>query len=103
MQLSYIAHRARATRRIDILPPRCKDRAIAARPSRARDAGPLREATALIAGIVCYCAGIVLAALHGPHAAALTLRCLGRLALLVFAALRRSLSVWMFVAMVVGA
>lgn len=75
---------------------------VAARPSRTRQAGPLREATALIAGILCYCAGIALAALHGPHTAALGLRCLGVFALVVFAALRRSLSVWMFVAMVAG-
>src|SRR5581483_7620750 len=79
-------------------------RSLASRPSRARQsAATLRELTALIAGIACYCLGIILAALHGPHAAALGLRCLGVLALLVFAAMRRSLSVWMFVAMVAGA
>lgn len=79
-------------------------RSVAARPSRVRpSAATLRELTALIAGIACYCLGILLAALHGPHAAALALRCLGVLALLVFAAMRRSLSVWMFVAMVAGA
>lgn len=70
---------------------------IAARPSRAR------EAAALLAGLACFSAGIILAALHGPHALALGLRILGVVALLVFATLRRSLSVWMFVAMVVGA
>ncbi len=70
---------------------------IAARPSRAR------EAAALLAGLICFSAGIILAALHGPHALALGLRLLGVFALLVFAVLRRSLSVWMFVAMVVGA
>ncbi len=79
-------------------------RSVAARPSRARQsAATLRELTALIAGIACYCLGIILAALHGPHAATLALRCLGVLGLLVFAAMRRSLSVWMFVAMVAGA
>ena len=57
----------------------------------------------LVAGIVCYIAGTLLAALHGSHTAALSLRVLGVLALLVFAAMRRSLAVWMFVAMVVGA
>jgi len=40
--------------------------------------------------------------MHGSHTAALSLRILGVAALLVFAVLRRSLSVWMFVAMVVG-
>lgn len=72
-------------------------RSLAARPSRAR------EAAALLAGIACFSAGAILAALQGPHAVALVLRCLGVLALLVFAVLRRSLSIWMFVAMVVGA
>lgn len=72
-------------------------RSLAARPSRAP------EAAALIVGILCFSAGAMLASLHGPHAVALGLRCVGVLALLVFAVLRRSLSVWMFVAMVVGA
>ena len=70
---------------------------IAARPSRAR------EAAALTAGVLFFSTGIILAALHGPHTAALVLRILGVLALLVLAVLRRSLSLWMFVAMVVGA
>jgi proton glutamate symport protein len=69
----------------------------AARPPRAR------EAVVLLAGILSFSAGIILAALHGPHTVALALRLLGVLALLAFAVLRRSLSVWMFVAMVVGA
>jgi proton glutamate symport protein len=57
----------------------------------------------LIVGIIFFSAGIILAAIHGPHTVALISRILGVVALLVFATLRRSLSVWMFVAMVVGA
>jgi len=76
---------------------------LAVHPSRAGGAIALREVVTLIAGIACLCPGVILAALHGPHAVALTLRCVGVLALLVFATLRRSLSIWMFVAMVVGA
>jgi len=64
---------------------------------------PRSEAIALLAGLVSFSAGIILAALHGPHAAALALRIFGVLALVAFATLRRSLSIWMFVAMVVGA
>jgi proton glutamate symport protein len=75
----------------------------AARPSRAREAAALREPIALIVGIIFFSAGIILAAIHGPHTVALISRILGVVALLVFATLRRSLSVWMFVAMVVGA
>jgi proton glutamate symport protein len=75
----------------------------AARPSRARGAAALRESIALIVGIIFFSAGIILAAIHGPHTVALISRILGVVALLVFATLRRSLSVWMFVAMVVGA
>ena len=75
----------------------------AARPSRTREAAALREPIALIVGIIFFLAGIILAAIHGPHTVALISRILGVVALLVFATLRRSLSVWMFVAMVVGA
>src|ERR1700742_222479 len=75
----------------------------AARPSRAREAAALREAIALIAGIIFFSAGIILAAIHGPHTVALISRILGVIALLLFATLRRSLSVWMFIAMVAGA
>jgi proton glutamate symport protein len=57
----------------------------------------------LVAGLVCFVAGIILAALHGSHTAALSLRVLGAVALTIFAAMRRSLAVWMFIAMVVGA
>ncbi|HXS11115.1 MAG TPA: cation:dicarboxylase symporter family transporter [Acidobacteriaceae bacterium] len=78
-------------------------RSIAARPSRAREAAVLREVMALTTGIIFFSAGIILAALHGPHTVALISRILGVVALLIFAVLRRSLSVWMFVAMVVGA
>ena len=69
----------------------------AGRPARTR------EAATLLAGLIFYFSGTVLATLHGSHTAALTLRIVGALALVVFAVLRRSLSVWMFVAMVVGA
>ena len=69
----------------------------AARPSRTR------EAAALLTGLLCFSAGIIFAALHGPVPVALALRVLGVIALLLFATLRRSLSVWMFVAMVAGA
>jgi proton glutamate symport protein len=72
-------------------------RPVADRPSRTP------EAAALIAGIAVFSAGAILAALHGPPIVALALRCTGVLALLVFASLRRSLSVWIFVAMVAGA
>jgi proton glutamate symport protein len=75
----------------------------APRPSRTHEAAALREPIALIVGIVFFSAGIILAAIHGPHTVALISRILGVVALLVFATLRRSLSVWMFVAMVVGA
>jgi len=69
----------------------------AGRPSR------VRESVALLAGLVFFFSGTVLAVTHGSHLAALVLRILGVVALLLFAVLRRSLSVWMFVAMVVGA
>lgn len=62
-----------------------------------------RQAAVLLAGIGCFSAGVILAALHGPHLAATALRILGVLALVVFGILRRSLSVWMFVAMIAGA
>src|SRR6201996_313626 len=75
----------------------------AARPPRAREAAALRQAIALIAGIIFFSAGIILAAIHGPHTVALISRILGVVALLLFATLRRSLSVWMFIAMVAGA
>src|ERR1700761_5442801 len=75
----------------------------AARPPRVREAAALREAIALVAGITFFSAGIILAAIHGPHAVALISRVLGVVALLIFATLRRSLSVWMFIAMVAGA
>jgi proton glutamate symport protein len=70
---------------------------VADRPSR------VREAAALLTGLLCFSAGIILAALHGPYTVALVLRIVGVLGLLLFATLRRSLSIWMFVAMVVGA
>ena len=64
---------------------------------------PRRESLTLLIGVVLYSVGIIAAALHAPHAAALVLRCAGVLALLLFAGLRRSVSVWIFIAMIAGA
>ncbi|HEY4010770.1 MAG TPA: cation:dicarboxylase symporter family transporter, partial [Acidobacteriaceae bacterium] len=64
---------------------------------------PRLELAVLLAGVVLFAAGVLVGALHGPAVVALVLRCAGVLGLVVFAGLRRSLSVWMFVAMVVGA
>ncbi len=74
-----------------------------ARKSGSREPAVAWQMAALGAGIVCLSAGVIAAALHAPHAAGLALRCLGVASLLAFAALRRSLSVWMFIAMVAGA
>jgi proton glutamate symport protein len=75
----------------------------AAARSSGRRSSQLRETTVLVAGLVCFSAGVILAALHGSHTAALSLRVFGVVALIAFAAMRRSLAVWMFVAMVAGA
>jgi proton glutamate symport protein len=64
---------------------------------------PRRESLALLAGVVLFAIGVLLATLHGPHIAALLLRCAGVFALFVFAGFRRSLSVWIFIAMIAGA
>jgi proton glutamate symport protein len=69
---------------------------------RSGSASP-REIAMALAGVGCMAAGVVVAAVHGPQMVALALRLAGVAALLVFAALRRSLSVWMFVAMAAGA
>jgi proton glutamate symport protein len=73
------------------------------RPRAPRQAIAPSQATALAAGIVCLSAGVIAAALHAPHLVGLALRCVGIAGLLTFATLRRSLSVWMFIAMVAGA
>lgn len=64
---------------------------------------PRSETFTLLAGIVLFAGGCVLAALHVPATAALVVRCAGVLALLAFATLRRSLSLWIFIAMIAGA
>ncbi len=56
-----------------------------------------------MAGLAALTAGAVLQALHGPHAGSVTLRWLGVLSLVCFAMLRRSMTPWIFVAMVAGA
>jgi len=55
------------------------------------------------AGAAVLGAGIVLGVMHAPHAAALAVRWLGVLLLMVFAWRRKSLTLWIFVAMVAGA
>ena len=62
-----------------------------------------QEAALLLAGLAALGAGAALQALHGPHGASLGLRWLGILALAGFALPRRSLTPWIFVAMVAGA
>ncbi len=61
------------------------------------------EATLLLGGMVAVAAGAVFQGLHGPHVASLVFRWLGVLALVGFAVQRRSLTPWIFVAMVAGA
>ncbi|HSY35682.1 MAG TPA: cation:dicarboxylase symporter family transporter [Acidobacteriaceae bacterium] len=48
-------------------------------------------------------AGVVMGAMHAPHAVAMAMRWLGVLLLMVFAWRRKSLTPWIFVAMVAGA
>jgi proton glutamate symport protein len=55
------------------------------------------------AGAVVLGAGVVLGAMHAPHAAAMCVRWLGVALLMAFAWRRRSLTLWIFVAMVMGA
>jgi proton glutamate symport protein len=55
------------------------------------------------AGAVVLAAGVVLAVMHAPQAVAMAVRWLGVLLLMVFAWRRKSLTAWIFVAMVAGA
>src|SRR6202789_1124100 len=61
------------------------------------------EMLAAVAGAVVLGAGVVMGAMHAPHAAALGVRWLGVVLLMVFAWRRKSLTPWIFVAMVAGA
>ena len=61
------------------------------------------EMLAAVAGAVVLGAGVVMGAMHAPHAAALGVRWLGVALLMVFAWRRKSLTPWIFVAMVAGA
>jgi proton glutamate symport protein len=61
------------------------------------------EMLAAAAGAVVLGAGVVLGAVHAPHAAAVGVRWLGVALLMVFAWRRKSLTLWIFVAMVAGA
>jgi proton glutamate symport protein len=65
--------------------------------------GSAREMLTIALGVCLLGAGAAVQALHGQVAVALTLRCLGIAALAVFAVRRRSLTPWIFVAMVAGA
>jgi proton glutamate symport protein len=55
------------------------------------------------AGALVLAAGVLMGALHAPHAAATAARWLGVLLLMVFAWRRKSLTPWIFVMMVAGA
>ncbi len=55
------------------------------------------------AGAVVLGIGVVMGAMHAPHAAAMAVRWVGVLLLMVFAWRRKSLTPWIFVAMVAGA
>jgi len=57
----------------------------------------------LAAGAVVLAAGAVMGAMHAPHAVAMAVRWLGVLLLMVYAWRRKSLTPWIFVAMVAGA
>jgi proton glutamate symport protein len=61
------------------------------------------EMLAAVAGAVVLGTGVVMGAMHAPHAAALGVRWLGVVLLMVFAWRRKSLTPWIFVAMVAGA
>ena len=61
------------------------------------------EVLVAAAGALVLGAGVALAAMRAPHAVALAMRWLGVVLLMVFAWRRRSLTPWIFVAMVAGA
>jgi proton glutamate symport protein len=56
-----------------------------------------------VAGAVMLGLGVLMGAMHAPHAAAMAVRWLGVVLLMVFAWQRKSLTPWIFVAMVAGA
>jgi proton glutamate symport protein len=55
------------------------------------------------AGVVVLGTGVAMGAMHAPHAVAMAVRWLGVVLLMVFAWRRKSLTPWIFVAMVAGA
>ena len=61
------------------------------------------ELLGIVAGVVLLAAGAALQAVHGPNAAAMALRWLAVVCLAAFAVRRKSLTPWIFVAMVAGA
>jgi proton glutamate symport protein len=61
------------------------------------------ELLVVAAGVAVLGAGVVMGALHAPQAAAMTVRWLGVALLMVWAWRRKSLTPWIFVAMVAGA
>jgi len=63
----------------------------------------ISERTLIAYAALFFTAGIVLAALHSAPTAAIVLRWLGVVALVVFAARRRTITPWIFVAMIAGA
>jgi proton glutamate symport protein len=65
--------------------------------------GAKGEMLVLAAGAVVLAAGAVMGAMHAPHAVAMAVRWLGVLLLMVYAWRRKSLTPWIFVAMVAGA
>lgn len=67
------------------------------------NSGAKSEMLWVVGGGLALCAGAALQEFHGPHGGALALRWAGITLLSGFAAGRRSLTPWIFVAMVVGA
>jgi len=61
------------------------------------------EIVVAAAGALVLAAGVVMGALHAPHAVAMAVRWVGVLLLMVYAWRRKSLTPWIFVAMVAGA
>src|ERR1700678_2176920 len=65
--------------------------------------GAKGELLVAAAGGVVLGAGVVMGAMHAPHAVAMAVRWVGVLLLMVYAWRRKSLTPWIFVAMVAGA
>ena len=61
------------------------------------------EIAVAAAGALVLAAGVVMGALHAPHVVAMAVRWVGVLLLMVYAWRRKSLTPWIFVAMVAGA